>query len=109
MIAEPLISFLLIRKAKNILQKNQETKELMPILSLLPYAIIALYLAEVLFNLEYITTWIWHFFLLGLIYLGVTREEYFPLRTIMYAVLPFAVISFAADVVKLFDKILYRK
>ncbi|MEO6870558.1 MAG: ATP-binding protein, partial [Ginsengibacter sp.] len=41
--------------------------------------------------------------------LGVTREEYFPLRTIMYAVLPFAVISFAADVVKLFDKILYRK
>ncbi|MEO5500389.1 MAG: ATP-binding protein [Ginsengibacter sp.] len=109
MIAEPLISFLLIRKAKNILQKNQETKELMPILSLLPYAIIALYLAEVLFNLEYITTWIWHFFLLGIIYLGVTREEYFPLRTIMYAVLPFAVISFAADVVKLFDKILYRK
>lgn len=109
MIAEPLISFLLIRKAKSILQKNQENKELMPVLSLLLYAIVALYVAEVIFHLEYITKWIWHFLLLGILYIGLTRKEFIPIRTILFAVLPFAIISFAADAVKLIDKILYRK
>lgn len=109
MLAEPLISFLLIRKVISFLKKNQENKELMPVLSLLLYAIVALYAAEVIFHLEYITKWVWHFLLLGILYIGLTRKEYFPLRTILFAILPFAIISFAADAVQLIDKSFYNK
>lgn len=81
----------------------------MPVLSLLLYAIVALYAAEVIFQIDYITRWIWHVLLLGILYIGLTRKEFLSVRIILFAILPFAIISFAADAFKLIDKIYYRK
>lgn len=109
MLAEPLISFLLLRKAKSVLQKNQENEDLIPLISILSYAIVALYAAEVIFSLDHAINWVWHFLLLGLLYLGLTRKEYLPLRTILFAILPLAIILFIDDAFLLISKAAHHK
>lgn len=107
MIAEPIISFLLIRSARRILKKHSIDEKWQTIFNYLSIAIVALVAIELIFHLESFTKWIWHLFLIGIILFAVNDKRFQPVRTLLLAVIPFAVISFISDIVKLIDNKFY--
>lgn len=107
MIAEPVIAFLLIRSARRILKKHSLDEKWQKIFNDLSIGIVALVGIELIFHLEFITKWIWHLFLLGIIAFAVNDKGFQPVRTLLLAVLPFAVVSFISDIVKSVDNKFY--
>ncbi|MEJ7681418.1 MAG: hypothetical protein WKG06_26925 [Segetibacter sp.] len=53
--------------------------------------------------------WIAHLIMLFMVYLAFRQKELRPVRTMMYAVLPFIVISFIGDLIELLSKSFYNK
>ncbi len=53
--------------------------------------------------------WIAHLIMLFMVYLAFWQKELRPVRTMMYAVLPFIVISFIDDLIELLSKNFYNK
>lgn len=98
MLAEPFIAFFLIRSARRILRKAHQPIPWPGYLNLLSYGIVILLGAELIFHLQVVTKWIWHFLLLGMIATALARKEFSATRTLMFAILPFAVISLGKDV-----------
>ncbi|MEP6627360.1 MAG: ATP-binding protein [Ginsengibacter sp.] len=107
MIAEPLIAFLLIRSARRILKKHSIDEKWQKIFNDLSIGIVVLFAIELIFHLDFITKWIWHLFLLGIILFAVNDKKFQPVRTLLLAVLPFAIVSFISDIVKLVDNKFY--
>ena len=101
MLAEPFICFFLLRRVRRILQNTNALDPWDQTLKILFYGIIALFAAEVIFHIDFITKWIWHALLIGIIYVAFIKQEFTPTRPLMMAVLPFAIISFAADLFKI--------
>ncbi|HXS58410.1 MAG TPA: ATP-binding protein [Hanamia sp.] len=109
MIAEPVIAFLLIRSARRILKKHSLDDKWQKIFNDLSIGIVGLVAIELIFHLEFITKWIWHLFLLGIILFAVNDKKFQPVRTLLLAVLPFAIVSFLSDIVKLIDSEFYSR
>ena len=109
MIAEPVIAFLLIRSARRILKKHSLDEKWQKIFNDLSIGIIGLVAIELIFHLAFITKWIWHLFLLGIILFAVNDKKFQPVRTLLLAVLPFAIVSFLSDIVKLIDNEFYSR
>ena len=63
-------------------------------------AVGVLFVVEIVFHLRDITQWIWHVLLIGVIWIGLVKDEFTGVRTLLYAILPFAILSFASDVFK---------
>lgn len=100
MLAEPFILFFLLRSVRKILRKNNADNPWdKPIVSLL-VAVGVLFVVEIVFHLRDITQWIWHVLLIGVIWIGLVKDEFTGVRTLLYAILPFAILSFASDVFK---------
>ena len=75
----------------------------------LSIGIIGLVVIELVFHLAFITKWIWHLFLLGIILFAANDKKFQPVRTLLLAVLPFAIVSFLSDIVKLIDSEFYSR
>ena len=103
MIAEPVIAFLVIRSARRIMKKHSLDEKWQKLFNDLSIGIVALVVIELIFHLDYITKWIWHLFLVGIIVFAVNDRRFQPVRTLMLAVLPFAIVSFISDIVKVID------
>jgi two-component system, NtrC family, sensor kinase len=97
MLAEPFIAFFLLRYGRKILRNSGEGARWDKPILYFSYAIIILFAADILSHENFIFKWIWHFILLAILAVAIFREEFSITRTICYAVLPFALVSFFKD------------
>ncbi len=97
MVAEPFIAFFLLRSVKRILRNTNSIDKWNQPIKLLLYGIFLLFIVDVVFHYDYIIKWIWHALLIGIICLALIKKEFNATRTLMFAVLPFAILSFAGD------------
>ncbi len=106
MLAEPFIAFFLLRNVRKILNNTSPDHTWDQTINILLYAIVIFFIADVILHIEVVSKWIWHGLLLGMIVFALLKKEFNATRTLMYAVLPFALISLVTDLFKsiTFDK-----
>jgi two-component system, NtrC family, sensor kinase len=97
MLAEPFIAFFLLRDVRRISRNNCQGNAFEKEIRILSYSIVILFVADLSFHLESYSKWVWHLLLFGIIATAFVKKELFATKTLMYAVLPFAIISFAKD------------
>ncbi|MEO8412267.1 MAG: ATP-binding protein [Ginsengibacter sp.] len=108
MLAEPFIAFLLLRSVRKILRNSGLGNTWDGPIKLLLISIVILFAAGQAFHLDFITKWIWHVLLIGIICMAFLKEEFIATRTLMFAVLPFAILSFFSDIFKAWSAEQYR-
>ncbi|MEO7121430.1 MAG: ATP-binding protein [Ginsengibacter sp.] len=108
MLAEPFIIFFLLRSARRMLRNDSITDSWDRPITFLLYATVILFAAEIIFHLDYITKWIWHAALIGIICVALLKRQFFGTRTLMYAILPFAILSFLSDIFKFISERQYH-
>ena len=108
MLAEPFIAFFLLRDVRRILRNNGQGDTFKQEIKIISYGIAILFTLELLFHLEPVTKWIWHLLLFGIIIIAFLKEELYPAKTLMYAVLPFAIISFSKDLFEVLSEKQYK-
>ena len=100
MLAEPFIIFFLLRSVRKIFRNTAIGEAWGQKIMMLLYAVVILFVLELVLHIGYITKWIWHALLIGIIIVAYARKEFTTIRTLINAVLPFALISFFADLFK---------
>jgi len=100
MLAEPFICFFLLRSVRRILRNTNSINRWNQTITILLYSIVTLFAAELIFHLDFITKWIWHSLFIGIICIAFIKKDFTSTRTLMFAVLPFAILSFAGDIFK---------
>jgi two-component system NtrC family sensor kinase len=108
MLAEPFIAFFLLRDVRRILRNNGQGDTFKQEIKIISYGIVILFAAELIFHLEDVTKWIWHLLLFSIIIIAFLKEELYATKTLMYAVLPFAIISFSKDLFELISEKQYK-
>jgi hypothetical protein len=56
-----------------------------------------------------VSGWVWHLILVGMVYILYKRPEFFSIRNVLYALVPFVALSIIKDVVKLPDNDFFKK
>ncbi len=105
---EPFIAFFLLRSVQRILRNSNSTAKWNRPITYLLYGIAILFVAELAFHIDYVTKWIWHALLIGVISIALLRKEFTATRTLMFALLPFAILSFASDLFKIISAQQYK-
>ena len=100
MLAEPFICFFLLRSVRKILRNTSSINRWNQTITFLLYGIVILFAADVIFHIDFATKWIWHALLIGIICIAFIKKDFTATRTLMFAVLPFAILSFAGDIFK---------
>ena len=101
--AEPFILFFLLRQGGRDLKTFSPGNPWNKIILKLLICIALLFVAEQIFHIKQITQWIWHAAMFAFISVPFVKNEFKAFKTISYAVLPFAIISFLADVFKIIN------
>ena len=97
MLAEPFIAFFLLRSVRKILRNAHQPNPSAQAMNVLTYGIVILFAAELIFRTQAVTKWVWHLLLLGMIAIALLKKEFTPARTLMNAILPFAILSLGRD------------
>ena len=100
MVAEAFISFFLLREVRRRLRLADPGSVWAERIKIILYAIVCLFVADVVFNIEFVTKWIWHALLIAIISIALLKEELSAVRSLMFAILPFAILSLLSDLVK---------
>jgi C4-dicarboxylate-specific signal transduction histidine kinase len=100
MMAEPFICFFLLRSVRKILRNANAINRWNKPITFLLYGIVILFAADIIFHIAFVTKWIWHALLIGIICIAFIEKDFTATRTLMFAVLPFAILSFAGDIFK---------
>jgi signal transduction histidine kinase len=100
MVAEAFISFFLLREVRRRLRLADPGSVWGERIKIILYAIVCLFVADVVFNIEFVTKWIWHALLIAIISIALLKEELSAVRSLMFAILPFAILSLLSDLVK---------
>ncbi len=98
---EPIVAFFLLWKLRKILRTTAPDTEWDKNIKLAMYAVGALVIVEITLPVEAVTMWIWHLALIVIIGITYYNSAFFTARTIMLAVLPFALLSLFTDIFKL--------
>lgn len=98
-----LVAFFLIRYLRNALQTSTYLPGWDKILVGTRIAIIALLVIEVIFSAESVTTWLWHALLLLMAGAIFWQSEFRPVRNVLYAVVPYILISLFSDLIEWID------
>jgi two-component system NtrC family sensor kinase len=101
MIAEPILIFFLVWNLRKILKKSSVRPEWEKPLKLAMFAVVTIFVAQVIFSLETITIWIWHVIILSLITVIFKGKEFYSARNIVIAFLPLVIVSILTDIIKL--------
>jgi len=97
MLAEPFIAFFLLRDVRRILRTTNPVNAWDKSITFLLYGIVGFFVIEQIFHIEFITKWIWHLLLFLIIGIAFLKDEFNATRTVMFAVMPYAIISFLTD------------
>lgn len=92
MSAEPFLAFFLVRYLRKNLRTNNPSGNWDRWLTNIMYTIILLFLLEVVIRNQQVFTWIWQLFLVGLIYIVFSLNEFKTARPVFLAVTPIAVL-----------------
>ena len=109
MSAEPFIIFLLLRSVRKIFRNTAIGEAWGQKIMTVLYVVVALFVLDLVLHIGYITKWIWHALLIGIIILASIKKEFTTIRTLINAVLPFALISFFGDLFKLLTADIYKQ
>jgi two-component system, NtrC family, sensor kinase len=109
MSAEPFIIFFLLRSVRKIFRNTAIGEAWDQKILMVLYAVVVLFVLELVLHIGYITKWIWHALLIGIIILASIKKEFTTIRTLINAVLPFALISFFGDLFKLLTADIYKQ
>ncbi len=100
MVLEILLSILLLFRLRKTLRTFHPDKEWNRILNYALIGVAVLAVLENVLNIEYITKWMWHILLLGIVFIALKKEAFATDRTIIYAVLPLILLSLVGDLLK---------
>jgi signal transduction histidine kinase len=101
MFIEAVIAFFLLLDLRKTLRNTAAFPEWDRNIKLALYLVAALFITEIFVQIESVTMWIWHLILFAILAFIYLNKELAAARTIMLAVLPFAVISFLIHLFKL--------
>ena len=95
------------------LRSSLQTKKLLPQLDRYLYfgligSVALLVLQTTVHTGKSITIWIAHAAVLGIIYIALTRNEFKPVKSFIYSIIPVAVLSFFEEILKLVSPSLYN-
>ena len=93
-----LITVFFLRSIKNAIKANPHLKIWDKTVNLLVSISVVLVIAQVVFDHDHVTRWLWSFFLLGIIWLVHENKELHSIKAFSYNVLPFVIISLVKDV-----------
>src|SRR5450432_532248 len=109
MFLEPLLVFLLIRHLRKVLLTFSPITEWNRLLTILPYAVVVLFIIQQSLSIAPVTIWIWHLLLLTIVAATFKLPEFIGARPVMMAVLPLIALSILGDIIKVIDHSLYQK
>jgi len=109
MSAEPFIIFFLLRSVRKIFRNTAIGEAWGQKIMMVLYAVVVLFVLELVLHIGYITKWIWHALLIGIIILAYVKKEFTTIRTLINAVLPFAIISFLGDLFQTLTAATYKQ
>ncbi len=101
MFIESFVAFFLLLDLRKTLRNTSAFPEWDRNIKLAMYLVAALFITEIFVQIESLTMWIWHLILFAILAFIYLNKELAAARTIMLAVLPFAVISFLIHLFKL--------
>ena len=102
MFLEPILTFLLIGYLRRVLRRTSIFPGWSERLKFAMFAVVAIFIVQVVFSLGAITTWIWRSIVLVLIYITFKRREFSSARNMIFAFLPLFIVSVLSDIIKLF-------
>jgi two-component system NtrC family sensor kinase len=105
---EPLLVFLLILHLRKVLRTFSPIAEWNKFLTILLYAVVALFIIQVSLSAMPVTKWIWHLLLLAIIWVTFKLPEFTAARSVMVAVVPFIALSIFNDIIKVLANTLYQ-
>ena len=105
---EIILGIFLVRYLRKSVETNNALQKWEKLLSVGFAVSIALLVIQVTIpKSRFIIDWLIHAFLLGLVYLVYQKEDFKPGKAIMYAVLPYILLSVFGDLVKLINRDFY--
>ena len=104
--------FILLIIVFSYLRSSLQTKKLLPHLDRYLYfgligSVALLVLQTTVHTGKSITIWLAHAAVLGIIYIALTRNEFKPVKSFIYSIIPVAVLSFFEEILKLVSPSLY--
>ena len=93
-----LVTAFLLRSIKNTIKANPHLKSWDKTINLFISVSLVLVIAQVAFDHDHVTRWLWSFLLLGIIWLVHENKELHSIKTFSYNVLPFVILSLIKDV-----------
>src|SRR5436305_7635948 len=109
MFLEPLVIFLLVRYMRKLLGTFTSMTELNKALTILLYAVPALFVIQQVLSSGHVTVWIWHLLLVAIIAAAFKLPEFTPVRPILIALLPLISLTIITDLLKAINYNLYLK
>ncbi len=107
--AEPFIVGIFLSQRLRKLAKFQQLPKLEDVFKYVLIASIAIFLVDGLAQHEYITKWIWHIFLVGVIVYALRQEALKVPRMLIWAFIPYIIVAIVGDVAALIVKDYYKK
>ena len=102
MAIEPVITLFILWDIRKILKSTSPSPELDRKIKLVMYAIAALIIIDIVLHLDPVSMWFWHFILIAIVGVIYYNPVFSAARTVMFAVLPFVLLSFCSDILKVF-------
>ncbi|MEO6328575.1 MAG: ATP-binding protein [Ginsengibacter sp.] len=101
MTIEPIIIFFLLRDLRKILRTTSPRPAWDRNLKIALYAVVALFIADIIIKDERVTVWIWHVAILVVIGMAYFNAVFIAARPVILAVLPFTLLLLVEDIFKL--------
>jgi two-component system NtrC family sensor kinase len=106
---EPFLAFFLIRYLRKSLRTFSPTPEWDRNLLISMYAVIGLFILDIVLPIEAVTKWIWYALLLVITWITLNEPKLSQARNVMYAVLPLIIVMICEDALKAIEIKLYNK
>jgi signal transduction histidine kinase len=95
---EPFIAFFIVQQLRKTLKRNNIRPDWLELSKYVLYGIGVLFVLNLTVFEKGFIDWIWHAFVLLLLWIIFKREEFQNLRTVMFAVLPLILASIITDI-----------
>ena len=107
-VAPFVIGIVLIQRLRKFAISDNKPEWLKPLIYAISFSV-ALFAIEAIFQVEYITKWIWHIFLLPFVIVLLRQKELRVLRLFVLAFVPYLVAALLSDLIQLVSKEYFNK
>ena len=107
-VASFVIGIVLIQRLRKFAISDNKPEWLKPLIYAISFSV-ALFTIEAIFQVEYITKWIWHIFLLPFVIVLLRQKELRVLRLFVLAFVPYLVAALLSDLIQFVSKEYFLK